>query len=553
MFPQNGSLNDNITSDKQIKFINCLAVIFIFLTSNLYSMRILLLLNLLVFTFTACNSNPENLMDKVEQWGFFELELKGPDSGNPYMEVELDAKFTQQDQSFTVPGFYDGKGKYRIRFSPPVQGKWTFQTVSNRTELSGIKGDFECIAPKDNNHGPLTIVNDYYLQYADGTPYYGVGTTAYQWTSVKQSIQEKTLKTLSSSPFNKIRMCVFPKWYIYGNETQPWALPYHMTNGMNDFTKPNFEFFQNLDNRIKQLLDMGIEADLILFHPYDNWGYSQMGEEFNKKYVRYMIARLSAYRNVWWSMANEWDVPEIKESIDWQGLGELIQREDPHQRLRGIHNWYDTEDHFYDHTQQWITHASIQSARFFQAIEWRDRYEKPVLFDEMRYEGDVPSGWGNLTAEEMTGYFWMAGLSGVYGTHGDTFQNDADDKTEVRWWAKGGTIMGKSPERIAFFRKIMEEAPVKEMKPTLIAPPGDVSVNVKKYIYIFSKQGDYHLAYTYEPGKNIELHLEGEGNYKLEIIDTWKMTVVEEKIIPSGQFNFNTTFPYTALRIFKID
>jgi hypothetical protein len=515
-------------------------------------MRFFLLINLLVFTFTTCNSNPEILMEKVEQWGVFELELKGPDSGNPYMDVELVAKFSHYDQNISVPGFYAGNGEYRIRFSPPVQGKWTFQTVSNRDELSGIKGDFECIVPKGNNHGPVTIINDYYLQYADGTPFYGVGTTAYQWTSVNQSIQEKTLKTLSSSPFNKIRMCVFPKWYIYGNETQPWALPYHLTDGMNDFSKPNFEFFQNLDTRIKQLLDMGIEADLILFHPYDYWGYSQMGEEFNKRYVRYMIARLSAYRNLWWSMANEWDVPEIKESIDWQGLGELIQREDPHQRLRGIHNWYDTEDHFYDHSQPWITHASIQSARFFQAIEWRNRYQKPVLFDEMRYEGDVPSGWGNLTAEEMTGYFWMAGLSGVYGTHGDTFQNDSDDKTEVRWWAKGGTIKGKSPERIAFLRKIMEEAPVKEMKPTLVAPPGDVSVNVKKYIYIFSKPGDYHLAYTYEPDKKIEFDLEGEGNYKLEIIDTWKMKVVEEKIIPSGQFTFKTTFPYTALRISKI-
>ena len=34
-----------------------------------------------------------------------------------------------------------------------------------------------------------------------------------------------------------------------------------------------------------------------------------------EKYVRYMIARLSAYRNVWWSLANEWDVPSIKTAI----------------------------------------------------------------------------------------------------------------------------------------------------------------------------------------------------------------------------------------------
>ena len=53
---------------------------------------------------------------------------------------------------------------------------------------------------------------------------------------------------------------------------------------------------------------MEIQADVILFHPYDIWGYCKMGKEFNERYVRYMIARISAYRNVWWSLANEFDL-----------------------------------------------------------------------------------------------------------------------------------------------------------------------------------------------------------------------------------------------------
>ena len=71
-------------------------------------------------------------------------------------------------------------------------------------------------------------------------------------------------------------------------------------NGQNDLTMPNFEFFQNFEHRVEQLMQLGIQADVILFHPYDKWGYSEMGKEMNEKYVRYMIARLSAYRNVWW-------------------------------------------------------------------------------------------------------------------------------------------------------------------------------------------------------------------------------------------------------------
>ncbi|NNE76164.1 MAG: DUF4038 domain-containing protein, partial [Pricia sp.] len=446
-----------------------------------------------------------------------------------------------------VPGFYDGNGNFRIRFSPNEQGEWYYKTTSNLDELSDKEGKFNCVPPMGNNHGPLKIVNTYYLQYEDDTPFYAVGTTAYQWTSVKQSIQEKTIETLANAPFNKMRMCVFPKDYQYGNETEPWMHPFKRENKQNDFSEPNYAFFQNFDKRVEQLMQMGIQADVILFHPYDRWGYAEMGKEMNEKYVRYMIARISAYRNVWWSLANEWDVPLIKEGIDWEGIGTLIQNEDPHQRFRGIHNWYGSEDHFYDHTRPWITHVSTQTSQFYNAMKWRAQYDKPLMFDEMRYEGDVSSSWGKLTAEEMASYFWMAGFSGGYGTHGDTFKNDADQETEVRWWAKGGTLMGNSAERIAFFRKFMEEAPVTEMTPELI-DNGDEE-NLNNNIYHFSKNGEYYLTYVADTAQTIELPLAGTTDYTLEVIDTWNMKTVYEDTVGPGTFKYETAMPYTALRL----
>jgi hypothetical protein len=307
---------------------------------------------------------------------------------------------------------------------------------------------------------------------------------------------------------------------------------------------------------------MGIQADVILFHPYDKWGYSEMGKEMNEKYVRYMIARLSAYRNVWWSLANEWDVPRIKETIDWEGIGTLLLNEDPHQRFRGIHNWYYDESHFYDHTSPWVTHVSAQTFFFFNAIKWRNKYQKPILFDEMRYEGDVTSGWGNMNGKEMTSYFWKAGLSGVYGMHGDTFKNDSDSLTEVRWWAKGGTLPGESPARIAFFKKIMEEAPVIEMTPELgslsgLAIPdtipdrndGTLIDKLNNNIYTFFKEGEYYLTYTADSAQIIELNLGGTKDYSLEVFDTWNMKTVAEQVVSPGQFQYKTEMPFTALRL----
>ncbi|WP_158858732.1 DUF5060 domain-containing protein [Lunatibacter salilacus] len=501
-----------------------------------------------MFLIASCQS--ADSYEKVERWDIFELELRGPVAGNPYMEVELHAVFEGENgNTIQVPGFYDGEGIFRVRFSPAEEGVWSYITVSNSANLAGKTGKISCIAPSGENHGPLKIINTYYLQYADSSPYYGIGTTAYQWTSVKQSIQEKTLETLRDSPFNKIRMCIFPKDYVYGNKTEPWAYPFARDSVTNDFTKPNVAFFQNFDKRVKQLMDMGIQADVILFHPYDRWGYAEMGAEMNEKYVRYVMARLSAYRNVWWSLANEWDVPSIKESIDWKGIGTLLQQEDPHQRFRGIHNWYSSEDHFYDHTESWITHVSTQTYEFYNAERWREMYQKPLLFDEMRYEGDVESGWGNLTGEEMSAYFWMAGLSGGYPTHGDTFKNDSDDETEVRWWAKGGTLMGESPDRIAFFKSIMEELPIREMEPKLI--PGENPKELMKNQYLLSNPGEIYLIFAPEADQEIVMDLPGDGTYNLQVLDTWGMEIKEEKPINAGEFRFITSDPYTALKFVR--
>ena len=500
----------------------------------------------IVITAFFIDRDRKDAVINTELWGVYEIELKGPTSGNPFMEVELSAVFKNRKENVTVPGFYDGNGIYRIRFSPHKQGQWKYRTQSNVPELTDNEGRFRCVPPTGENHGPVKVVNTFYLEYSDGTPFYSVGTTAYQWTSVKQSIQAKTIETLASAPFNKIRMCVFPKWYRYGNETEPWIYPFRREGGKNDFSQPNYEFFQNFDGRVQQLMGMGIQADVILFHEYDKWGYFEMGKEMNEKYVRYMIARISAYRNVWWSLANEWDIPRLKVAIDWEGIGTLLQEEDPHQRLRGIHNWYGSEDHFYDHSRPWITHVSAQTSQFYNAIKWREQYKKPLLFDEMRYEGDVPSGWGNMKGQEMTSYFWMAGLSGGYGTHGDTYKNSADGISEVRWWGKGGTLVGESPERIKFFRSIMEQAPIKKMSPEIIInnKPNNLNTN----IHILSEQGEYYLGYVADADQDIEINLDGDADFNLEIIDTWNMKIIEKHSVKPGIFKYKTKFPYTLLR-----
>ena len=66
----------------------------------------------LFFLLEGATSAHEQAVQSVEQWGDYELKLNGPTKGNPYLEVTLDAEFTNGQRTVSVPGFYDGNGTY---------------------------------------------------------------------------------------------------------------------------------------------------------------------------------------------------------------------------------------------------------------------------------------------------------------------------------------------------------------------------------------------------------------------------------------------------------
>lgn len=453
---------------------------------------------------------------KVEQWGIFELALGGSAAGNPFVDVELTAEFSDGQRTVQVAGFYDGEGIYKVRFMPDSVGEWRYHTYSNSKLLHAHEGAFECVSPAAGNHGPVGVANTFHFAYADGTPYKQVGTTCYAWTHQGDELEEQTLATLAAAPFNKLRMCVFPKSYDF-NHNEPVYYAFERTaDGAFDWTRPNPEFFRHLEGRIAQLRDLGIEADLILFHPYDRWGFIQMDAASDDRYLRYTVARLAAFRNVWWSMANEWDLCKNKTMADWDRYFQVVQAADPYQRLRSVHNCFT----LYDHAKPWVTHQSIQTnivgnLGFDQIETWRTQNKKPVVIDECCYEGNIPHRWGNISGREMVHRFWLGTVHGAYVGHGDTFL----DPQDVLWWAKGGVLKGESAPRLAFLRGILEESPAAGLEPM---PLGSV---IGYWFSCAGREHEYYLTYfgEHQPAR---LRFDGpEGEtYRAEIVDTWEMT-----------------------------
>jgi len=202
----------------------------------------------------------------VAKWDFFEASFEGPKDGNPFIDVELEAIFTQKSREVRVPGFYDGDGVYRIRFMPDTEGEWSFRTRSKTKALDGKTGSFVAGPAGAGNHGPVHVRNTFHFGHADGTPFLSFGTTCYAWTHQPLDQQAQTLETLKEARFNKMRMCVFPKDYPYNTNEPLFDVYQRGADGKLDFDRPNPEAFRHFETQVGALRDLGIEADIIVFH-----------------------------------------------------------------------------------------------------------------------------------------------------------------------------------------------------------------------------------------------------------------------------------------------
>ena len=512
--------------------------------------------------------------EQVQQWQRFEIALKAKHEGNAFQAVQLSAIFTSKDTSYEVDGFYDGNDTFRIRFMPETTGTWKYTTQSNLKSLHNQKGGFTCIPSKGNNHGMVKVSSTHHFSYADGTAYYPVGTTAYAWNHMGKTLQSMTLASLRNSGFNKIRMCVFPKEYNLVKE-EPEFFPFISATDPSsnhrkinwDFTRFDPAFFRILEQQIEALDQLGIEADLILFHPYDKgrWGFDSLPMEINQHYLKYIMARLGAHKNVWWSIANEWDLVQYKSHEDWIKLSKTVAEKDPYHHLLSIHG---STAKYIEYWLPYFTHASIQDEapvmNWGAAAMLRNVYQKPIIYDEVGYEGNLESRWGRYSGEEMNHLMWMGTIGGTYVTHGESYM--FKDATDTIFWAKGGNFKGSSWKRAGFLKTILEDAPGP-------LEPADVSRDMKmatrgngNHLVYFGKE--INETWTFNlPVKNGSFERIGAGKkYKVEIIDTWDMRITPVPgVFETGAPNDYRVYdkemkkirlplkPYLALRIKAIE
>ncbi|MFV0465770.1 MAG: DUF5060 domain-containing protein [Lachnospiraceae bacterium] len=484
------------------------------------------------------NSNLLSMnMPVMKQYEMFEMKFTAKEPQDSYVDMKLQAEFNINQDRTVVKGFYIGHGTYVIRFYPKQIGTYTYK-------ISGILKSEGSVNCESSNNKGMIMAKDTHFCHENGSPYYPFGTTVYALIHQPESLVNETLDSLKNSPFNKVRYCIFPKHYDY-NHNDPLYFPFEKdVDGNWDVHRPCFAYWDNLESIIIQLGNMGIETDLILFHSYDRWGFPFLNREERIVYLEYVLRRLSAIPNIWWSMANEYDFLFNLEMNDWYEIESFINNNDPFCHLLSNHNGMK----LYDFSRPAITHCSVQTSAMHMADVWKERFLKPVIFDECCYEGDIQHEWGNITGFEMVNRFWKACAKGAYATHGETYY----DKNEILWWAKGGTLKGESASRIAFLKDLIYSFPspleswdekiYEDMSnPTEIIKEGELPPFVRLMMSLSDEEkfnldwkgasysghcgNEIYLKYFARQQVSIyDLKLPKEHTYQIEIIDIWNMT-----------------------------
>ena len=477
---------------------------------------------------------------KIEKWGMFEAGFECRGTANPFTDVFFTAVFKNGGTEVKVNGFYDGDDTFRIRFMPGILGEWKYTTASNKDELDSKEGSFICTKAREGSHGPVGAAKRFHFAYADGTPYYPFGTTSYGWVHQKDGLAYQTIDSLKNSPFNKIRTGITPHYSKFSQDNMRHYPYVGDPEAGWDYSRFDPKYFQMVEDRIQKLMDIGVEADLILLHPYAGpWGFSRKPQDADIAFVKYCVARFAAFRNVWWSLANEYDMVETKTVKEWDDLCKTVQEADPYAHLLSIHNYM----RLYENWQPWISHATIQDGMAVgeagRAVLYLKAYHKPVIYDEVCYEGNFDLRWGDLSAQEMTRRFWNGMIAGAYVGHGEVIDLP-DENGELVWTAVGGRLKGGSGKRIGFLRQIIEDGTghgweaVDKWWLTGMAKKDE-----KQFLVYFGEQMPDEWKF-FIPTKDVDVT--PGTKYEAEIIDTWNMTIkkVDDTFIlgDPGQYGY---------------
>ena len=353
---------------------------------------------------------------------------------NPYVELTADATLTEPDgrTTRTLPLFWDGGARWKLRFAPDKIGLWKWTVKSADRGLEGRAGSFECVA--SNRRGSIQPMADAprHLQYQNGERMWLMADTA--WAYVYDNAEEKLdraaahryIDNRAAQGFNAIHLSLLSEAGWHNRGGAPW----------DDIAaeRPNPAYFQEADLRIAYANSRGIVIGLALAwgmkarrEPY-SWGRLP-NVEARKRYAQYVAARYGAY-DVYFLVAGEWHgevntrpAPEPEIRNEFVMIGDALRAADPYRRMTGIHPMIQHgSTREFNGVAQWMDFADYQQ-------NYRDLHgralmsrtvAKPVVNSEYAYflrdqngDGQVDKPY-SYTVDDIRHATWDIVMAGAY-------------------------------------------------------------------------------------------------------------------------------------------
>lgn len=498
---------------------------------------VLFLLLILLAVRSNCQTNA------LKTWDVYEIELKASATfQNPYVECLKEgeapyacAEFTGTsgealNKKYIIAAFWDGAATWKIRFAPPCSGTWKYETFSKDRKLAKNKGQIEVtgwtqeeLKMNPTRRGFIQVNKKEpragrYFVYSDGTPCLWISDTWWDWTNrrIKFESFKELVDTRSEQGFN-IGQLFFP-----GNG---WSRESSLLD--NTWQHPDIDQIQKVEKMIAYANSKGITVWIHAWWSRKNMN-NTIGGENMRRWWRYVIDRLHAY-NVIWVLAGEFNMDNYGGfPLDfWNKLGELIKKEDPYDRIVGVHPtppmWQGGAE-----APQWSTATSIHNQPWLDYNQsqcghesWCNQYipeiikaayekqpAKPIVVTEPWYEFIE----GNPTAMDIRFGAWSAFMSGAAGhTYGG-----------------GHTWLAYLPEKASGGGSWPVD---RSFNVNTLYYPGAVSIGfMSKYLnsikwwelaphpeFVLENPSHYCVA---NPGKEYLLFLRYGGSFKLDLTNT---------------------------------
>jgi len=379
---------------------------------------------------------------------------------NPFADNSVTAQFIgPTGQQLDIPGFYDGNGVWRVRFTPTQVGTWQYQTSSTNTTdkgLHGISGSLNVTSPSSTNplyaHGGFLKVsaNHRYLTYTDGTPFFWLGDVWWFAPSALLPIDgdEPAFKTLVDKRTAQLYSIL--QWAFldegWGHE---WCCGDNSTQVLAQQNRANPTYWQLVDRYFSYAQDHGLmpvigfaegfPTDLTL----DQW----------KFLWSYVMARYGA-TPVTFLVTMEYNVSYDRQRVSAAlALGQHIKDSDPYQRAMSVHPWAIWVDGREAWSQPWYDFTIVQGGHWsppqlagaswyqsaYTAIPTRPMVDAEDAFEGILGYGGSPNQVIGPEQTRRAAYYsiQLGGFGFTYGAHGLWYPTQSD--TDNRYWSDWGT------------------------------------------------------------------------------------------------------------------